>query len=145
MENLGKERPTRHRRIHLQLKLHAASIVQHDAERAGRQQEAHHDSQQQHAASAANHEVPHDDDEREPDQEEGHELRRVLIMREEDKLGAGTHEAENDDRQQEAANRRQGIAGRVHRHGVKVLEGRLDQTALVAEFLEMGFHGRASG
>ena len=73
--------------------------MEHDAEGAGGHEKTHHDPQQQDATGAADRDVAHDYDERERDEEERYELRRVLVVREQDELCAGTCQAKDDDRQ----------------------------------------------
>ena len=63
--------------------------MKHDTEDDRRHEESHHDPQQQLPAAPADRDVTGYDRERERDEEERHELRRILVMREQQELGAG--------------------------------------------------------
>ena len=99
--------PARLRWIHFLLELRAAAIMQTSPDSARDNEQCHRCPQRTDASRTLRDAVPPGQDQGRGDTYERHELQPVLVVLNQDQLGAGTDKPENKDGKERPANGRQ--------------------------------------
>ena len=101
------------RRIHFPLELRPAAVMQPSSDTARDNEQRHRGLKSADASCALRDTVPAGEDQSRGDTDERHELQPILVMLNQDQLGTGADEPEDEDGKKRPANGRQG----PDRHG----------------------------
>ena len=97
----------------IELKFGRAVEMRRDAGEARQHEQGHQHEQRSQARGVASHDVPHDHHERERDENDGNELQRLLVMRQQNKLRHRPDQADHEQDENPAAQQLDIVCARI--------------------------------